>query len=63
MNVGLAMGFGICGPATCSESLLLSIVDAVLREVNLNNVTVHMLPHTCQKEQPNDYRPEDIAVL
>lgn len=62
-SLGLTMGFGICGPATCSEEVLLAIVDTVLLQVNVKNVTVQMIPHTCQKDEPLTYRPEDIAVL
>lgn len=60
---GLAMGFGICGPATCSEELLLSLVEMAFKQVNIKNVTVEMIPYTCQKDEPYQFRSEDIAVL
>lgn len=57
------MGFGICGPASCSEEILISIVDTALFQINVKNVTVKMIPHTCQTDAPPIYRPEDIVVL
>jgi hypothetical protein len=57
------MGFGICGPASCSEEVLIMMVDTALLQINVKNVTVQMIPHTCQTDASPNYRPEDIVVL
>lgn len=59
----LTLSFGICSPATCSEEVLIELIRSSLDEVDVKNVTVRMVPHTCQKQEDTDYRPEDIAVL
>lgn len=60
----LYLSYGICGPATCSPTMLIEVFTEALQESHMNNASdVTIEPNICQKQTEQRLDTTDILAM